>query len=390
MLRIFVLVALLPSVYMDKFYCLFMHGSGNIPTSVGVKDASSDIAKNYWTKIAETVAPYCDPIMYTDFETVNHAWNETDLIKQYCDAIVPARIVFTHSFGNLVVAAGVAQGITGCAKLKSADDKDATFWYSVQGPFRGSPAADVLESECVVKESKLAKYVLDDTCDATTTPFKMKKAYGSMGPHWISKGLDDKPNLVQSNDLACIGDDGKPIADCQTLAEVAKSHMKGQMCGFQPGGEIAITAAKLMAAAALVGDKWGVDKEDKYPDHGNDGLVNFESCRMSGTSYGQEPTFPMYAMNGNHKMGTCSSKDDSDKTKQPCAWYAEMCSRSVGVFTTEKTPDPVPAKPEVLQSIDPTAQVAEPKVDQVLLVTQAKSAPPSKATLLKRMRAARQ
>jgi len=369
-----------------------MHGSGNTPDGApGVKDPTSKIAKDYWKEIigVTLLSKTCQKVAYADFETVNRGWDNAGVIDEYCGAIATseAHVVFTHSFGNLVVAAGVAQGKSGCAKiskskpLTAATPPEVVHWYGVEGPLRGSPAADKLHQECEVEQSTLAKAVLDDACDTTVKPFKMKTAYASVMTTYASTVIP----TVQLSTTAC-----GATADCKTIADIAKENMKGEMCGFTSLGELTLTAAALTAASHLVGAGWGVDEKTAYPTHGNDGFVGFESCKIDGATYGQVPSDPFYALDGNHAKGTCRKADDPAKpTQQPCAWYTKMCDLSNGDLLSSHEPA-APAVPE------PNQSVAEQPVEEAagFLAMNTKSSPllqhqksQAPKVLLKKMRA---
>jgi len=371
-----VLLTLLPIVYLQKLSCLFLHGSGNTPTAgSGVFDAKSKIATTYWKNIEATVGSFCDKLSFIDAETVLRPWDNAALIDEFCGAIASsgANVVFSHSFGNLVIAAGVAAGTSGCAKIGNAATIDNVHWYLVQGPLKGSPAADKLFQLCEVDHDVLAETALRDACDTSAAPWKVKPAYLSLMTKYESK-----TSLKGQLSTAACG----AAADCKTLADIAKTKAKGEMCGFTPLGEVSLdsilAAIALTAASRLVGSGWGDDEAKGYPNHGNDGLVGWASCDLNGPTYGQTPADAFYKMDGNHARGSCRGDDDSsDATKQPCKWYFECCSKSTSEML--KSTEPPAVAPEPNQSIEPTpvAQEAEPKSEPkaVELLATKESAP---------------
>lgn len=61
-------------------------------------------------------------------------WNNTG-------TVIRDKIIFTHSMGTLILAAGIQNGICSI-------DKDTVSWYDVMGPLRGSKASLFLKEIC--------------------------------------------------------------------------------------------------------------------------------------------------------------------------------------------------------------------------------------------------
>jgi hypothetical protein len=293
-----------------------MHGSG-VEHPLGSLEVQTtktgSIVKDYWEKIWDILEPECE-LFFTRTNTITRPFNDAGIRTEYCKAIndINPDVVFTHSFGNMVVAAGAHLGDIGCDKIGKAADQ--IHWYGSQGPMGGTPAADKLAAECAAG-TLLAEFMKKE-CDGTTKT--LRGAYDSLRMAFdASVGLP-AGKTVQSG-LPC------SVPDCKTLKDIGLDKMSGEMCGQTPYGPIGPTTAGLVAASLKVGSAWGPDETRMYPSIGNDGFVALSNCRVAPpATFGVTPADPFFIMQGNHKMGTCSYNDEKAPSKQPCAWYLQM------------------------------------------------------------------
>jgi hypothetical protein len=270
-----------------------------------------------------------------DTDTVYRGWDHPSLIKEYCDEVGKVDVVFAHSMGNLIVGAGIAQEISGCDKIGIENDK--IHWYGIEPPLRGSPTAEELYLQCT-KDTLIGK-LFGKECSHDTN--ELWDGYECLRPTYVSLR---SPNVQLSRE-AC-GQNPR----CVTIAEMAKRKMKGQMCGFRPGGRFNFGALKLTIQSALVGNLWGEDEKIDYPVSGNDGLVGFSSCRIDGVVYGTNPADPFYAFDGNHDSGTCTGSDSEDELNDmPCKWYCNRLSESKAAKMPRKVVQHVEAHESLLQ-----------------------------------------
>jgi hypothetical protein len=132
----------------EKPVCLFL-------TGLGVKSSRVEFRGSYeayWGELHDAVSEYCTPRFFKT-DTSFRGWDDKALQAEYCAAIhaTQARIIFTHSMGGLVVAAGIHNKLLGCdriAKTTEVVTGKNVVWINVQSPFRGSEIADQCSQFC--------------------------------------------------------------------------------------------------------------------------------------------------------------------------------------------------------------------------------------------------
>ncbi|KAF0691953.1 hypothetical protein As57867_016841, partial [Aphanomyces stellatus] len=98
--------------------CLFVHGMGNF---IQRRDVSNSFP-NYWGDMTGQAAPCCSSTKYVRWDTINYGWNSSELQLAFCDAALQVSvgavgrtignlILVTHSMGNLIAAAAVANNV---------------------------------------------------------------------------------------------------------------------------------------------------------------------------------------------------------------------------------------------------------------------------------------
>lgn len=262
--------------------CVFMHGSGQ--DKVG-PPTSTDTDK-YWGDMAKYTSGHCTSYVYNHDDTVNQAFDDEALVASYCKTmsggtgIIRDSIVYTHSMGNMVMAAALRDN---ACKLDSSSK-----WFAVSAPFAGSKAANFVDNICAQNSTidealrKVAALLHYCRSDDPTMP---ARAYLSMKTSY--------PGL-------------------SGLMATARQFVSGALCGTSPFGLTSLYSIPMEALSDLV--KYG------EPD---DGMVGLDSCVIPGKQYGDsyEDTFFKAAVN--HPDGTCrdGNGDFGMGARQPCKWF---------------------------------------------------------------------
>jgi len=134
---------------------------------------------------AELRAYGCDKLVLHYTNTNDFSWDDEPLIKEYCDVVrkqvAPGQkrmvAVFTHSMGNLVIAAGIATET--CSDLFVPSDRKPTkedlgkaVWFGIDGPNSGTPAALYCKQLCQVK-AEVIKTALPTMLQTIWTDMKL-------------------------------------------------------------------------------------------------------------------------------------------------------------------------------------------------------------------------
>lgn len=261
--------------------CVFMHGSGQ--DHVG-PPTSTDTDK-YWGDMAR-YTPHCTSVVYNHDDTVNQAFDDAALMQSYCKTasdgtgLIRDSVVYTHSMGNMVMAAALRDGV--CKLDPSAR------WYAVSAPLVGSKAADFVDhicannstiNEALRKVAELLHYCRSDD------PSMPARAYLSMKTTY--------PGL-------------------RGLMATAAQFASGAMCGTSPFGLTSLYSLPMEALSDLV--KYG------EPD---DGMVGIDSCLITGKSYGDSYEDKFFKAEINHPDATCRDGDGDFgiSKRQPCKWF---------------------------------------------------------------------
>jgi len=274
----------------DKKICFFLHGAGQWP-----KDKGEPVNNfpSYWGPVTD-YTPQCSERWYIREETKYRGWDNPDLQRTYCDllllnhlpdrkvngTVVKNAIIFTHSMGNLILAAAIKNGV--CSV-----DKKTVSWYDVQGPLRGTPAIDILYQICnhtiTFKDPSVTKFIGEEGGYCSAENLVPYEAYRTLHPKY--KGLSD-------------------------LEPIIKSHIKGQMCGTSSFG--------LSTLYSFALELFSIYIDYKEP---NDGLVPFSSCGL-GENFGSHFSDGNYQVAANHADGTCMNGDAYFGPSKPCSYYS--------------------------------------------------------------------
>lgn len=194
----------------DAKRCVFVHGSGESPEG---PPTTTDTSK-YWGDMAE-YTPQCSSYVYTHDDTVTQRFDDKHLMQHVCEGVVGTdslasnsvvtdSIVFTHSMGNLMLAAAVRDGV--CSFDSSSS------WYMVNGPMEGSKAADFAAHICANNSTigeAIRKLAEDLHYCRADDPSQPNEAYVSMATTY--------PGL-------------------KGVKEALTSVVKGGICGVSPFG----------------------------------------------------------------------------------------------------------------------------------------------------------
>jgi hypothetical protein len=272
-----------------KKVCIFLHGAGN-DDSKGVLTSFTE----YWGDVAK-FTPQCSERYFIRENTKRNGWNAPDLQQKYCalalrgntGKVVKNKIIFAHSMGNLILASAIRNGICDI-------DRATTSWYNVQGPLRGSKAAQYLEDTCSGrKKGPLAAVV---------------KGISTMTDYCIKDTKLAFPAYAELRSDFC------SIKMCMNqIATIVQKYAKGSLCGTTPKGLNTKYALALSTLSGLI--NYGEE---------NDGLVPLSSCLVTSLgNYGTSAGSANYKAAVNHADGTCRNGNGllGGSDRKPCDWY---------------------------------------------------------------------
>lgn len=268
--------------------CVFLHGTGENIT----KPETSTDDTAYWG--GDTIlkyTPYCTSRVFIHEDTTNNGWDSAYLQERFCKVAVGENtatkeiedaVVFTHSMGNLALAAAFKNGV--CSLGASSR------WYAASAPWKGSQAASWVEGLCA------------------------NMSIGTAALTWLARELNycdpHHPQASQGYMSLQVGYPG--LSD---LLEVAVELVSGALCGTSSYGITSQFSIPLEALDIAVG--YGED---------DDGMVGISSCTLPGKPYGENASNPFYKAAINHADGTCrdGNGDFGVDTRQPASWYASV------------------------------------------------------------------
>lgn len=271
--------------------CLFVHGAGEKPdvTDNGYFDVNK--FKDYWGDIHEYTTE-CASHRFIHYDSRTNGWDEEQLHINFCNfaatnGVIRNKVIFSHSMGNLVIAAALHQ-------KKCTLDKTTSRWYSVQGPWRGSKVANTLVSYC----------------DSTFLPSKPIRAILK----YLNYCSNNKANQAYKT-LTTTYNSPSGISH-DDLVDVGKRNVDGVMCGLSAGGLVKdITNSAMLKMIQSISD---LEKP-------NDGMVSFGSCSVTGT-FDSLYNMSYYKGDFNHEDGTCRNGEPRRRCSKhnPCKWFHYM------------------------------------------------------------------
>ncbi|XP_069105131.1 uncharacterized protein [Argopecten irradians] len=261
--------------------CLFVHGAGETPS---VNTVRQDLA-SYWGKI-KSYTFNCVSHKFLHYDSKTNGWDSDTIHRLFCDAAavngtIRNTVLFSHSMGNLVIAAALHSN-------KCTFDQRTSRWFSSQGPWKGSAAANKVSDICTnpTFPQRIIRKVLRWNGYCKSNANVEQKAYTTLKTNYISS------TGVRFNDLQAKG----------------RSYVSGVMCGTSSWGE-------------KVGESLGLWFIQHYTniDGPNDGMVSFDSCKLkTDVNFQDRMSSAYYKDKFNHADGTCRNGGC------PCQWYKYM------------------------------------------------------------------
>jgi len=264
---------------------LMLHG-------VGVKPGTS--SSTYWGINQANLNGLCT-VSYLMTDTFTRGWDNAALQQEYCNAISQYKpnIVFTHSMGNLIVAAGIIRGLSGCTSISASISSSSVAWFSAAAPWLGSPGANAQISICNVKPSLL--HPLRTLKDALISKIRSCNELGVVSLQTTYKS----PSGITFSQLAATG----------------RSHVSGALCGSSAVVNHPISAQE----DAL----WFLSQEAQKAglitwNGPNDGMVLLSSCELNGR-YSTSSQSAYFTGPISHIEAECHYTDTAGVV--PCSWY---------------------------------------------------------------------
>lgn len=276
----------------QRKHCLFIHGAGERPPSDTYIDKGA--LPIYWGSYIESYTPQCLTRRFMWYNSIDRGWDDTKTQQMFCEFAVgnssrpiSDTMIFTHSLGNLVVAAAFHRRFC-------QFDHRTSVWYAIQAPWRGSKVSNELHTLCSKKnfETHITYIVLRDLHYCKRNSNHPSQAYVTLNTSYVS------PTGVSFNDLI----------------QTARRYISGAVCGTSAFGmDLSFSmSARLHLVSAYT--------QLSLP---NDGLVAFESCNIKG-DFDIRPSSRYYKGHFNHAEGTCrfgERKGVGEPAQHPCLWY---------------------------------------------------------------------
>jgi len=278
-----------------KPVCLFVHGTG--PDMFPTQVVSTFTA--YWGNIHQNVAPACTP-QFLQVNQNTYGWDDSFLWNAICNAIksTNAQIVISHSNGNIALSAAIFKGVDGCANRVYSGagpvPKGKFLWFSLAGPFLGSPAADLCISDCPT---------------FTLSP------------------------LPAATKLVCHCTNKKAIPSEAKLATTYKSKVAGFTSGWaavsSPHSKaFAVMCGTSTAAVAALKEDNGLvllAPQANWNGQKTDGMVSLPACQAGLpaaiiSSFSSQPSAKFFLLDGNHGSSTFRDGNGNAPAQQPITW----------------------------------------------------------------------
>ena len=277
-----------------KMPCLFIHGAGRFKNKDIFKVTDSFIS--YWGNISD-VTPQCSSHRFIKWNSVDTGWDNMELQRNMCrvatagnsDKMIKNLKIFTHSMGNVVMAAALHNKF--CFL-----DHDSQ-WFAAQAPWRGSSIADKISCFC------------DKTCSIFDLPKFLPSDIIKFTKYCHKNGTLTRSYVTMKTDY--VSPTGITYDD---LIKTVRKTVTGSMCGQSSWGgfqdwPVSVELTILQKATGL--------------DWPNDGMVALSSCNVTG-SFSTNYTSRFYTGYMNHAEGTCRYGISKCKSNahHPCLWYA--------------------------------------------------------------------
>ncbi|XP_021339457.1 uncharacterized protein LOC110440621 [Mizuhopecten yessoensis] len=262
--------------------CLFVHGAGE---NANGNDVKPDLT-HYWGDIKSQTSD-CASHKFLVYNSRDNGWDEDQIHQHFCNVaatngIITDTVIFSHSMGNLVIAAALH-------RQKCTFNQVTSRWYSVQGPWTGSVVANTLSKICrnPTLHQILIRRILRAQGYCKPTEDREFDVYTTLKTDYIS------PTGIRYHHLIQIG----------------KKFVSGVMCGTSNWG----LAKHYTESFALKMMQFYSNLEKP-----NDGMVALESCKLKDDQFEARSSERYYKDKFNHADGTCRNGGC------PCKWYHYM------------------------------------------------------------------
>ncbi|KAF0691956.1 Aste57867_16902 [Aphanomyces stellatus] len=248
-------------------------------------------------------APCCSSTKYVRWDTINYGWNSSELQLAFCDAALQVSvgavgrtignlILVTHSMGNLIAAAAVANNV-----CRFPDDNNPTTaalsWVALGGPMLGSWTANFAIDQC---KHEAKGGVIRDQLDAWDL-CPIPEAIASL----VHERSADADSTLKKNFAAA--------------RAVYAKYVTHAACGTSHDG---LESPHNLLYQAL---EWIGQRNETT---GNDGVVDFESCAagLDESRFVPDYTSRFYKAAVNHGDLSFNGDDDpEDVARQPKKWF---------------------------------------------------------------------
>ncbi|KAG2377696.1 hypothetical protein C9374_009212 [Naegleria lovaniensis] len=282
----------------SKPTCIFLHGAGGQEDLPPQKDF-----KEYWGNVL-AYTDHCGDVWFGRRDTKNRGWDDESLQDYYCSTAllgsgnstkIQNTLLYTHSMGNLIIAAAFMKG-------KCSIDMSTSQWFTMGAPFNGSVVSRTLQNIC-------HDYYYNNF------PLNLKALYGfiaTVGGYCV-KGTPNAYQSYISVEEGYCSPQGVCIHD---LYEHTDPYDTGRLCGDDPIGLL----THYSIALEIV--HWVADYGTT-----SDGFVTFKSCQMDEEKKFSDngPSTDWYKAMVNHADETCRNGDGwwgSDR--KPCSFYKKQ------------------------------------------------------------------
>lgn len=270
-------------------HCYFMHSFGNDDNK-----KTSGSWSSYWGDVDDVVGSGCSKTKFIKMDVIDAGWDDPSVLNELCDElagghsgdVISNRIVFTHGYGSLALAAAMYS--SRCSLASTSD------WYSVGAPWDGADAATAASTLCANNNPALSD-AFDQLgmCQTSNTATAVSAGCASLATTYTSA-----------------------IVTFAQLKAFAMTKLSGAMCGYTSVGEPLQTLDDYV-------DFSGEEAGDVASYLTDDGFVHVDSCKGTAT-FGAQYTNTNAALFVNHLGLTCRNDDpvlDILKAASPCKWY---------------------------------------------------------------------
>jgi len=259
-----------------KKRCVFLHGTGQVNPR-----EETPTFESYWG-LLEKHTPQCRDRHFAHVNSVVNAWHDEVLYREYCSiasrngqgsdgpSLIRDTIVFSHSAGTLILAAGIEAGVCDF-------DPATSSWYivgyhpsSMHNLTSAVSMYGVLSNYSLVRSvtSELGQYMTDI--------------------HWIDANGNRQRMYTCFNEMSDECEGMPSVETRQRISEIVQHRVSGAMCTSATLQQVPCRPCMEAMAAEFT---------NSYKD-------------------------AFYAAQLNHQDITCLNGDGDEKDAKPCSWYS--------------------------------------------------------------------